>query len=852
MPDQHQELPTQSLERLSHDDPSSDPRPISLSLSRFDRDCTASVVFSLQESNPTLAPWNSIYIPKHYRVPIPGQRQSSPGECDLVLKIFPRLSLPNGDADVHRSQDLISPCEKCKAKKRDIFQVVGPDPTIPSPQRLFFSTGEIRLFFKICCPPSHHLSGQEDCGYILTFELHHGKRVLMSETVRNAGSCLVPEPIMLENNAPMLKTPKRKRSSSQSPESQEAAPDMNGVLPRKRSTVMSLTNLISDDPSSPSTQTENSFAPPPPSADPSSPTTAVVPLSPRSYEREREETSMRPRNKSLSYDDHAPSSWNYSAKEMRSGSEHAEDIQAKAPSFTTSSSMSARVPAKAAKRRQEPPELSELGIGQRASANLHAAYVNGQMKERSKAGLATDSGMALADGTKSKNSSSKPKPSHTCPEPDCDKSFSRLFNLRSHMRTHSKARPFVCSSCNFAFSRRHDRDRHAKKHLSEKPYKCIVCEATFVRQDALVRHLRMDGVQNACMAAMEQRSLTLGENDSGYMLAAKQQAHDEQQQEDRRDADEKQNGSHKAPQDAPHQEPVKGRHSSKKGDDNAQDNRAFAAIEGNGVEDDERATADKDGIRLLESIQQAAALAHRDLAPSISGTVKSEHGSERPFQSKAFSRPPSPRHDHSGLDAGYDASKQHAYAMSVRHDRRPGSQEYPGDERYNSMHSSQPRSFYPSPSRSHSRSHSQSQAYGGGPVDHTAGGYYDQASPAFGHPYHSAHSKYQPVATHGHPSSYRGEGYAYSTESSPSSGPLYHGRSHPQEPRTFVDHHGADPYGAHPDQAYGRIGEGSGSGVQPWSGIGGAEVHRDSLDLEADKSIFDAAMGLLHIRASHW
>ncbi|KAF9932299.1 hypothetical protein BGZ67_004823 [Mortierella alpina] len=847
MPDQHQELPTQSLERLSHDDPSSDPRPISLSLSRFNRDCTASVVFSLQESNPTLAPWNSIYIPKHYRVPIPGQRQSSPGECDLVLKIFPRLSLPGGDAEVHRSQDLITPCEKCKAKKRDIFQIVGPDPAIPSPQRLFFSTGEIRLFFKICCPPSHHLGGQEDCGYIVTFELHHGKRVLMSETVRNAGSSLLPEPILLENNAPMFKATKRKRSSSVSSESLEAAPDMNGLLTRKRSTVMSLTNLISDDPSSPSIQTENSFAPAPASVDPSSPTTAVVPLSPRSYEREREETGMRPRNKSLSYDDHAPSSWNYNAKESHSGSDHAEEGPAKAPSSTAAIGMSTRAPPKAVKRRQEPPELSELGIGQRASANLHAAYVNGQMKERSKAGLATDSGIALADGTKSKSSSSKPKPSHTCPEPDCDKSFSRLFNLRSHMRTHSKARPFVCQSCNFAFSRRHDRDRHAKKHLSEKPYKCIVCEATFVRQDALVRHLRMDGVQNACMAAMEQRSLTLGENDGGYMLAAKQQAHDEQQQEDRRDASDKQNGNHKAQQDASHQEPVKSRHGSKSGDDHAQDMRTFVTIEGSGVEDDEPATADKVGIRLLESIQQGAALEYRDMAPSSS--VKSEHGSERPFQPRVFSRPPSPRHDQSGVDAGYDANKQQSYVMSVRHEGRPGSQEYPGDERYNSVHSSQPRSFYPSPSRSHSRSHSQSQAYGGA-ADHAATGYYDQASPAFGHPYHSAHSKYQPVATHGHP--YRGDGYAYSTESSPSSGPLYHGRSHPQEPRTFADHHGPDPYGTHPDPAYGRIGEGAGSGMQPWTGSGGAEVHRDSLDLEADKSIFDAAMGLLHIRASHW
>ncbi|KAF9955861.1 hypothetical protein BGZ72_003307 [Mortierella alpina] len=855
MPDQYQELPTQSLERLSHDDSSSDPRPISLSLSRFNRDCTANVLFSLEESNPTLAPWNSIYIPKHYRVPIPGQRQSSPGECDLVLKIFPRLSPPTGESDIHRSQDLITPCEKCKAKKRDIFQIEGPDPAIPSPQRLFFSTGEIRLFFKICCPPSHHLDGQEDCGYILTFELHHGKRVLMSETVRNAGSCLIPEPILLENNASMLKAAKRKRSSSLSPESLEIAPDMNGLLPRKRSTVMSLTNLISGDPSSPSIKTENSFAPATASVDPSSPTTAVVPLSPMSYEREREETSMRPRNKSLSYDDHAPSSWNYNAKDSHSGSEHTEESQAKATPSTVASEMSSRVHTKAAKRRQEPPELSELGIGQRASANLHAAYVNGQMKERSKAGLATDSGMSLADGAKSKSSSSKPKPSHTCPEPDCDKSFSRLFNLRSHMRTHSKARPFVCASCNFAFSRRHDRDRHAKKHLSEKPYKCIVCEATFVRQDALVRHLRMDGVQNACMAAMEQRSLTLGENDGGYMLAAKQQAHDEQQQEDRRDANEKQNGSHSSQQDASHQEPAKSRHGSKKGGDHTQDMRA--SIEGNNTEEeeeDERATADN-GIRLLESIQQAAALAHRDLAPNTSGAVKSEHGSDRSFQSRVFSRPPSPRHDQSGVDAGYDASKQHSYAMSARHERRPGSQEYPGDERYNSVHSSQPRSFYPSPSRSHSRSHSQSQAYGG-PADHGAAGYYDQASPAFGHPYHSAHSKYQSVSNHGHPSSYRGDGYGYSTESSPLSGPLYHGRNHPQEPRTaplsFADHHGTDTYGAHPDSAYGRIGEGSGPGVQPWTGVGGVEVHRDPLDAEADKSIFDAAMGLLHIRASHW
>ncbi|KAF9897977.1 hypothetical protein BX616_004671, partial [Lobosporangium transversale] len=55
------------------------PQSVNLTVSRFSRDCTASVVFSLRDSNPTtVAPWNSIYIPKHYRAPNTGQRQSSP------------------------------------------------------------------------------------------------------------------------------------------------------------------------------------------------------------------------------------------------------------------------------------------------------------------------------------------------------------------------------------------------------------------------------------------------------------------------------------------------------------------------------------------------------------------------------------------------------------------------------------------------------------------------------------------------------------------------------------------------------------------------------------------------------
>ncbi|KAG0199304.1 hypothetical protein BGX28_007415 [Mortierella sp. GBA30] len=674
----------------------------------------------------------------------------------------------------------------------------------------------------------------------LTFELHHGKRILMCETFRNAGSGLVPEHIALDDIQTLSKAVKRKLSSSSGSENLGPAGDSDGLMPRKRSTVMSLNNLISERPSSPSIKVESAFVSTPPSADPSSPTAAVVPLSPTSYEREREEANMRPRNKSLSFDDHAPSSWNYSTKESLSGSERAEDGQAKTASSASTSSGTRAAPAKTSKKRQEPPELSELGIGQRASANLHAAYVNGQMKERSKAGLPTDSTMVLPDAAKAKSTSSKPKPSHTCPEPDCDKSFSRLFNLRSHMRTHSKARPFVCSSCNFAFSRRHDRDRHAKKHLSEKPYKCIVCEATFVRQDALVRHLRMDGVQNACMAAMEQRSMPLGENGGGYMLAAKQQAHDEQQQEDKRDADEKQNVQ-SGLQGPCHHESSKTRHSSKKGDENAQENR-MAKAELSGI-NSERAKIDKDGIRLLESIQQAAAQANREL----SGAVKIEHPGERLSQKPVFSRPPSPHQDKSSTDSSYE-TKQHPYATSSRqgHERGLGSQDYAGDERYSSMHSSQ-RSFYPSPSRSHSRSHSQSQLYSAVP-EHAPTGYYDHAPPAYGSSYHGSQHKYPAVAPHAYPPSYRDQpGYAYSTSSSSpsSSAPRYHDR--PQ-----ADQHGTDAYGGYSSrESHGRVSEGAGSGGQGWTNAG-FEMHGDPSDLEADKSIFEAAMGLLRIRASQW
>ncbi|KAH3687207.1 hypothetical protein WICPIJ_001802 [Wickerhamomyces pijperi] len=75
-----------------------------------------------------------------------------------------------------------------------------------------------------------------------------------------------------------------------------------------------------------------------------------------------------------------------------------------------------------------------------------------------------------------------------CTFRNCDKTFTRRFNVRSHVQTHLCDRPFVCDypGCMKSFVRHHDLTRHKKSH-EEFVHSCE-CGKKFSRVDALVKH----------------------------------------------------------------------------------------------------------------------------------------------------------------------------------------------------------------------------------------------------------------------------------------------------------------------------------------------------------------------------
>ncbi|KAJ7747336.1 hypothetical protein B0H16DRAFT_1555614 [Mycena metata] len=100
-----------------------------------------------------------------------------------------------------------------------------------------------------------------------------------------------------------------------------------------------------------------------------------------------------------------------------------------------------------------------------------------------------------------------------CPVPGCGSTFTRRFNLRGHLRSHTEERPYVCDwpNCKKGFARQHDCKRHTALHTAKSQTNvCVGCKKTFSRLDALNRHLRSDGGAE-CRAVRDQQRAQGGE-----------------------------------------------------------------------------------------------------------------------------------------------------------------------------------------------------------------------------------------------------------------------------------------------------------------------------------------------------
>jgi len=85
------------------------------------------------------------------------------------------------------------------------------------------------------------------------------------------------------------------------------------------------------------------------------------------------------------------------------------------------------------------------------------------------------------------DNSQKPKYSYRCKYGDCERHFTKGWNILDHVRMHEGLRPYQCEFCDRSFTQKCNMKKHTRRHIitdlkDRKKFKCHVCEKGFTER----------------------------------------------------------------------------------------------------------------------------------------------------------------------------------------------------------------------------------------------------------------------------------------------------------------------------------------------------------------------------------